>query len=1042
MSTAEMWAKITKLTEGNYLRWKRQVLIILEASELLDVANGSAAAPDQNAGTDAAWRKKDLEAQALILSSCDDINQDTIADAATSKEMWEKLASIHSDTSDLNQAETMARFYSYQIKEGESLIVAYQELGRLAKEIRNMNENISDKAVIAKIISVLPKMHEALRKAWASVPIELQTMASLLTRLKQEVRERVREADEKSEAESARAFASHQKNDRRDFQKMSIAEKKKVTNCAKCGKKSHWARECRSGITHSENSSDESKDGIRAFMAIDDKVSRKISISDSGASAHFCGDLSWFAGHTPFVTKKPIQLTSGVTFAHGYGTVEVKALCGKTWDMCYLSDVLYVSGCVNLFSESKCAKYGNVIHRDANETLFKGPKGEIGPVAYFQDGVYVMQFKRSINLTAHFSQAQLWHERCAHVNIEYIRKTVAAGAVDGINQSSLVGSFQCEGCIFGKSCKQPHPSVPNKRNAKVGEMFHVDLAGPVPVQSLGGSAYMLLIKDDASTFNTVYFLKRKNSAAASIVEYVNFIENQTGNRVKNMKSDNGTESVCSELQSFLSEKGIVHERSAPYTPQSNGKIERHVRTIKDYARSMLNRLDSPQFLWAEAVSAAVYIWNRILNKQCGEKTPFEQVFGRKPNLSHLRVFGCNAYAHISEQFRKVFDSKTKKCILVGYSGVSQNYRLYDPTRKVIFEARNVTFEENLRKMENVVNLDLSVNSVNEKQSVQRETSEVSTDTEFVDCESGSPNQSPKSSAGTENDIVLEVKTPKGTVVTEVKENVPTKIKVRDRLKIKIPERYTSYNTTVISDPTSYEEAMTSEKKPQWAEAMEDEMKSLKEQETWDLVPRQPDVKVLGNRWVFRTKLNSDGTVERYKARLVIKGYHQRYGIDYEETFSSVCRYETIRSLLAVAAEYEMHVKQMDVKTACLYGELKETVYMDRPEGFVGESDLVCKLKKRLYGLKQAPRCWSEKFANVLKQKEMSQSASDPCLFFGAINKVKVIVVVYVDDALVLSKCSTALQELIDLVASNFAIKVDVPSTFVGVQIQKDVQGNI
>ena len=1062
MSRSEKWTNITKLTEGNYLRWKRQVLIILEGSELLDVTNGRAAAPDPSDGTYAAWRKKDLEAQALILSSCDDTNQDTIADAASSKEMWDKLASIHSDTSALNQAETMARFYSYQIKEGESLIVAYQELERLAKEIRNMGENISDKAIIAKIISVLPKKHEALRKAWASVPIDLQTMASLLTRLKQEERERVKEADGKTEAESARAFASQHHGEKKNFQKMSIADRKKITKCAKCGKKGHWAKECRSGTANAGKPSEQSKEGVRAFMARDEKVSNEIWISDSGASAHFCGDLSWLASYTPYDIKKPIQLTTGVTFAHGFGTVEVKALCGKTWDMCYLRDVLYVPGSVNLFSESKCAKYGSVIHRNAKETVFKGPKGESGPIAYFQDGIYVMQFKRSINLSAHFSQAQLWHERCAHVNIEYIRKTVAAGAADGINQSSLVGSFQCEGCVYGKSSRQPHPSVPHKRDLKVGEMFHVDLAGPVPVQSLGGSSYMLLLKDEASTFTTVYFLKNKNSAAVSVIDYVNFIENQTGNKVKSMKSDNGKEFVCSELQNFLSEKGIVHERSAPYTPQSNGKIERHIRTIKDYARSMLNRLDSPQFLWAEAVSATVYVWNRVLNKQCGDKTPFEQVFKRKPNLSHLRVFGCTAYAHINEQFRKVFDSKTKKCKLVGYSGVSQNYRLYDPVRRIIFEARNVIFEESLPEMDNVVKLDFGGDPVSETESEKPATSEASTDTEYIDCESASFNQGENSSAAdnrsesdesdaSDESVVVEVSTSKGSVVQTVKQNTPTRIKVpsilrnlRDRAKIKTPDRYTSYSTRVINDPSSFQEAITSAEKDQWVAAMEDEMKSLDEQNTWELVTKPTGVKVLGNRWVYRTKLNSDGSVDRHKARLVIKGYHQRYGIDYEETFSSVCRYETIRTVLAMAAEDNMQIKQMDVKTAFLYGELKEDVYMAQPEGFEldSESNLVCKLKKSLYGLKQAPRCWSEKFAAVLKEVGLVQSTSDPCLFFGNVKNDRVFIVVYVDDALVLSKQTDSLQHVIDFVASRFQIKVDEPCTFVGLQINRDAQGNI
>lgn len=176
---------IVKLTDGNYGRWKRQMLIFLEASDLLAVVDETEVRPDPADQTKVkSWRRRDLETQALILLSCDDTNMDTVADSDSSKFMWEKFHPIHSDTSALNQAVTMSSFYTYEIKEGQSLVAAYQELERLAKEIRNMRENLSDKAVIAKIISALPKRHDALRKGWASVPVDAQTMAALLTRLK------------------------------------------------------------------------------------------------------------------------------------------------------------------------------------------------------------------------------------------------------------------------------------------------------------------------------------------------------------------------------------------------------------------------------------------------------------------------------------------------------------------------------------------------------------------------------------------------------------------------------------------------------------------------------------------------------------------------------------------------------------------------------------------------------------------------------------------------------------------------------------------
>ena len=486
-----------------------------------------------------------------------------------------------------------------------------------------------------------------------------------------------------------------------------------------------------------------------------------------------------------------------------------------------------------------------------------------------------MKFKRVREESARFSQAQLWHERCAHVNIDYIRKTVKNGAIRGIKEENLEGVFFCEGCAYGKACRLPDQTVEAKRNANVGVMFHVDLAGPMPVKSLGGASYMLLIKDEATSFTTVYFLKEKSQTASVIVDYVNFMETQTGSKVKTVKSDNGTEFVNSMLKNFFKEKGIVHERSAPYTPQSNGKIERHIRTIKDYARSMLNRFQSPQFLWNEAVAAAVYVWNRMLNKTCDSVTLFEQVFQRTPDLSHLRVFGCVASAHINKQFRNTFEAKSPRCILVGYSGVSQNYRLYDPARRTIVEARNITFLEDLPEMLNKVKFQESesVQNIN-KVLTDTDNSAKSENTESIDSSSdeavpsSSSDHTNSGSMNTSNEkVVLEFSIPKGKVVTEVNQNEPTKVKLsqlhklRDRLNLKSPDRYKSYNTREMSDPLTFKEAVGSPNKDDWIAALEDEIDSLQEQETWDLVEKPNQCKVLSNRWVFKTKLKSDGSVD-------------------------------------------------------------------------------------------------------------------------------------------------------------------------------------
>ena len=153
------------------------------------------------------------------------------------------------------------------------------------------------------------------------------------------------------------------------------------------------------------------------------------------------------------------------------------------------------------------------------------------------------------------------------------------------------------------------------------------------------------------------------------------------------------------------------------------------------------------------------------------------------------------------------------------------------------------------------------------------------------------------------------------------------------------------------DPTSFEEAMTSDHSSKWLEAMEDEMKSMNANKVWDLEIIPKGAKIVGCKWVYKTKLDSQGNIERYKARLVAKGFTQREGIDYNETFSPVSCKDSFRIIMALVAHYDLELHQMDVKTAFLNGDLEENVYMAQPKGFVmeGKERMRCRLKKFIYG---------------------------------------------------------------------------------------------
>ena len=242
------------------------------------------------------------------------------------------------------------------------------------------------------------------------------------------------------------------------------------------------------------------------------------------------------------------------------------------------------------------------------------------------------------------------------------------------------------------------------------------------------------------------------------------------------------------------------------------------------------------------------------------------------------------------------------------------------------------------------------------------------------------------------------------------------------------------------DPIHFEDAIKDRK---WIEAMDDEINAIKKNKTWDLVDLPEGKEVIGVKWVYKTKSNAEGKIERHKARLVVKGYKHKHGIDYEETFAPVARMETVRAVLSIVAQNKWKVYHMDVKSTFLNGVLMEEVYVEQPLGYEkkGQEHKVCKLKKALYGLKQAPRAWYSRIDSYLLENGFEKCEEEPTLYIKEKDGKLLIFVLYVDDLIFTGNDDYLIENFKTVMKDEFEMTdMGLVRYFLGIEVEQGEKG--
>ena len=628
--------------------------------------------------------------------------------------------------------------------------------------------------------------------------------------------------------------------------------------------------------------------------------------------------------------------------------------------------------------------------------------------AFDKNGLKYVQFSRvtdNVNVNAmvinteindrNTELCELWHKRTGHISAKYLRELMNnANNIPKLKISDKMFR-ECIVCAEAKSTRLPH----NKIRKKPTRRFEILCSDILDMNELSydGKKYVITFTDAFSGYIRIVPIEKKSEITLQFSRYHKRLENQFKNEpVTILRTDNAKEYIAGDMELYCDQTGITIDSGAPYSPELNGLSERKNRVIIEKTRSLLIESGLASNKWSLAIRVVEYLMNRTPTKTNLEmKTPYEIIYGTKPDRSNLRVFGCVGMVHIPKETRtklksvagnKLVPTSSEK-ILVGYT--STGYEFLDPKTEKVIVSRDVIFIENKRY----------------------ENTKIST-----------------------------------TITPDVDEDI-----TEEEVRALGDHTYALYafstarksfqkNLRKLSDniPKTYQQAMKSEFKEDWIGAINREFNSHEENETWEVIPRRSNVNLLQTKWVFSIKYDEQGN-EIAKARLVAIGCNDVNEYVMQDTYSPVCPIDIIRFILSITVERGYQIVAMDITTAFLYGSIDKEIHIRIPAGIELDSNkYMMRLKKSLYGLKISSKKWYETLKNVIERANYVMSNAERCLFYRKEGADIAILVTYVDDLLLVSNSEKLIEETQINLKSHFKIKIQHnPTTFVGLELYYD-----
>jgi hypothetical protein len=906
-----------------------------------------------------------------------------------------------------------------------------------------------------------------------------------------------------------------------------------------------------------------------AFSANVSKIHYPIFIIDSGCSRPMCNDRRFFSqlcdDNTPVkLADNNIIHTKGIGTIGNFSNIYfVPDLKYNLMSVTYLTElgftVSFQKEYVTLENEvgekKKIAtQHGHLYYSCLNLTSFHGP----------DTSRFDSMHANAAHATTGTYLNELIHCRLCHVNDHYIRTAIHQKLILGIQVPNIANRNFCESCAFSKAHRTNSSKTPGSDHKKsrsessstsksaekpklvlgssipnrVFQKFVVDVKGPMP-QGINGAKYALIFTCYVSRYRFVYFLKTKDEAISAMTKFISEVRKHQSNisalffeegttasewfkesaleRVckessieticTTVKSDNGGEFVNEEVIKTFDEHAVRQELTSPYTPHQNGIAERSNRTLFELVHAIITHSQCPVTLWAYALRYVVYVTNFLPNAALELKsTPFIEVHKRIPDISHLRVFGCDLYAVIPEHAQQSFGPRSRKGRFVGFDFPNSLSYLYYHKGSV-HKTGHCTFNENMHKNQRIIthqltDLNYLMNPLNFSRNSEENHNEtppnqsninqnnkriISSSDDFENSDnlpllSRNDDQVVESDDGDFEKVVEGFQNEKDE--TKDLSNLPPSSRLRNVVNNKSrsafakdahKEKHSLYAgfskvtmedarnaivsgkhfdfqfenfpvfpqilESLVGEVLTDRDAQNSPNAAKWAAARWEEVEKLLKLGTFVLVyDKLPDgKKALPHKWVYKEKQNILG--ERiFKARMVIKGFFQREFLDFGETFSPVSKITSVRLLLSFAASNGWFMEQFDVENAFPNAELDDIddIYMCAPSEIKEKYQCdVVQLKKALYGLKQASRQWYLMLLKILISLNFKQLVSDNCLFYLARDGYILVIAIYVDDMLVASTLSSAIQWIYSELEKHVKLKRSLLRKLLGYRVQYD-----